>query len=59
MKIERVHVEGFGKFENFSFPLKSGLNIIFGGNAAGKTTLANFIRYCLTGELPELENYRP
>ncbi|PLV59256.1 ATP-binding protein [Thermotoga sp. KOL6] len=59
MKVEHVHVEGFGKFENFSFSLKDGLNIIYGGNAAGKTTLANFIRYCLTGDLPEVENYKP
>jgi DNA repair exonuclease SbcCD ATPase subunit len=59
MKIRQVYIEGFGKFEDFSLNLKDGLNIVFGGNAAGKTTLANFIRYCLTGNLAKLEDYRP
>lgn len=59
MRVERVVIEGFGKFEDFAVEFEEGINIVYGRNSTGKTTLASFIRYCLTGSLEGLEDFRP
>jgi len=59
VRVEKVVIEGFGKFEDFTVEFKEGINIVFGKNSTGKTTLANFIKYCLTGHLENLEDFRP
>lgn len=43
MIIENMIVDGFGKFKQTEIKLESGLNVIYGENEAGKTTLWNFI----------------
>lgn len=43
MKIEELYLAGFGRFSNKRIMLQDGLNLIFGENEAGKTTLQHFI----------------
>jgi len=49
MHIEKIEVKGFGKLSNTTIFLKKGVNLIFGINEAGKSTLQNFIRAMLFG----------
>ncbi|WP_277678504.1 ATP-binding protein [Gracilibacillus dipsosauri] len=61
MRIESVHIYGFGKWQNKQFYLNnSSLLEITGENEAGKSTLRQFILYMLFG-LPskKLEKYLP
>lgn len=43
MIIKELNLIGFGKFENKIINLKDGLNLIYGENEFGKTTIHNFI----------------
>lgn len=49
MKLLELHIDGFGKFHNRTFTFQDGLNIIYGENEAGKSTLHNFLRGVLFG----------
>ncbi len=49
MYIEKIEVKGFGKLLNSTIVLKKGINLIFGINEAGKSTLQSFIRAMLYG----------
>ena len=50
MRITSLKIERFGVWENLNLPKVSrGLNVFFGPNEAGKTTLMQFIRTCLYG----------
>ncbi len=49
MRIERVEIKGFGKIRGMVLNLGSGLNVIFGPNEAGKSTIQRFIRAMLYG----------
>ena len=44
MKILDLHIDGFGKFHNRDISFSDGLNIVYGKNEAGKSTLHTFIR---------------
>ncbi len=52
MYIEKLEVKGFGKLKNRSIRLRKGINLIYGDNEAGKSTLQWFI----TGMLYGLKN---
>ena len=43
MKLTRLHVENFGKLQNFDYSFDKGLNILLEENGWGKSTLAAFI----------------
>ncbi len=43
MRIERVHIASFGGERNMTVRLEPGLNVVYGLNEAGKTTLKSFI----------------
>jgi len=43
MKLRKLNLISFGKFKNYSLELEDGLNIIYGENESGKTTIHNFI----------------
>lgn len=43
MIIQELNLIGFGKFENKIIKLNDGINIIYGENEFGKTTIHNFI----------------
>ena len=49
MKIEKIQINGFGKFENKNIELNDGINIIVGKNESGKSTLLKFINSMLYG----------
>lgn len=43
MIIEKIRIGGFGKFKDFEFKLRKGLQIIYGKNESGKSTIMDFI----------------
>ena len=50
MKIDSLHIDGFGVWNDKSWgPLAPGLNVFYGPNEAGKSTLMAFIRSILFG----------
>lgn len=49
MRIDRLHIDAYGRFEEFDLSLGSGLNLLYGVNEAGKTTLVSFVRAMLFG----------
>jgi len=50
MKIDDIHIDGFGQFNDLSISgLSPGLTIFTGPNEAGKTTILTFIRRMLFG----------
>ena len=50
MQLREIHIDGFGIFGNTRVTgLKAGLNIVYGKNEFGKTTLLEFIRRVLFG----------
>ena len=49
MKINSVYISAFGKFEDKTFDFSDGLNVIYGENEDGKTTLMTFIRMMFYG----------
>lgn len=49
MKILSLHIEGFGKLHQQDVSFEDGLNIVYGKNEAGKSTLHTFIRGMLFG----------
>ena len=49
MEIQELYLKHYGKFENHRILLKPGINIIYGGNEAGKTTIHSFVRAMLFG----------
>ena len=49
MIIKKINVKSFGKLKNKEIELKDGLNIIYGENESGKSTLQSFIKVILYG----------
>ena len=50
MQLERIRLKSFGCFEQRDFELHDGINLIFGPNFSGKSTLVNAIFFTLTGK---------
>ena len=67
MKIKKLKINGFGKLKDKSIELEDNINIIYGKNEAGKSTLLKYIIsmfYGLSknkngGTIPEIEKYEP
>lgn len=69
MIIKKLRINGYGKFTNKEINIKTGLNVVFGKNEAGKSTLQSFINAMLfdfprknmdkEGRLPEQKKYKP
>ena len=49
MKIERLHIDNFGKFSDYTIDFSDGFNLVFGNNEDGKTTIMSFIRLMFYG----------
>lgn len=49
MNIEKLEIKGFGRINNLVLNLSKGLNIIFGNNESGKTSIQWFIRAMFFG----------
>ena len=62
MRIEELHIKGFGKFCDFISEFGPGFNIVFGDNESGKSTLQAFIKgmlYSLKGGRPQKDGILP
>jgi uncharacterized protein YhaN len=60
VKITGLEVDGYGVWTGLKLdPLSGGLNVFFGPNEAGKTTLIQFVRSVLYGFTPERRRYLP
>lgn len=67
MKIKHLKINGFGKLKEKEMDLTDGINIVYGQNEAGKSTLLKFITSMLYGvsknknggSIPEIEKYEP
>jgi len=69
MKIRHINIKGFGRFTDREFFPEPGLNIFYGCNESGKSTLQYFIRGMLyglkggrktrDGAPPPVKQYRP
>ncbi len=58
MQIREIHIDGFGVFSDKQVPgLTAGLNVIYGENEAGKTTLIEFIRRIFFGPARKSKGY--
>ena len=44
MKLNKIYISAFGGLKDFTLNLNDGLNVIFGNNEDGKTTVATFIK---------------
>jgi uncharacterized protein YhaN len=64
----KLDIKGFGKLKNVQLSFKKGLNLIYGYNEAGKSTLQQFIKGTIYGlsrkktngnTLSEYEKYKP
>lgn len=49
MKIKELYIRSFGKLKDYKLSLSDGVNVLFGSNEAGKTTIFNFILAMLYG----------
>ena len=49
MKITKIYISAFGKLKDFTLELSDGMNIIFGENENGKTTVMSFIKMMFYG----------
>ena len=44
MIIKKIHINAFGKLKNYDLDLQSGLNVVYGANEYGKSTIMEFIK---------------
>ena len=49
MQIKEAKIFNFGKLQSMVFPFKEGVNVIYGANEQGKTTLHAFLLGMLFG----------
>ena len=49
MFIKELNLKAFGKFVRKSIYLKDGLNLVYGNNEAGKSTVHSFIEMMFYG----------
>lgn len=49
MKLDKIYIDGFGKLKDFELDLADGLNVFYGDNESGKTTIMAFIKMMFYG----------
>lgn len=49
MNITEINIDGFGKWQNKTFPINPQLQVFYGENEAGKTTIQKFVSSVLFG----------
>lgn len=49
MKIQKLKINGFGKLQDKELNFSDGLNVIYGSNESGKSTLHEFINSMFFG----------
>jgi DNA repair exonuclease SbcCD ATPase subunit len=59
MIVTTLYIAGFGRFSDRRFSFSSGLNVVFGPNESGKSTLASAIIAVLYGAERKKDSWRP
>ena len=67
MQIKKLQINNFGKLKNKNIELKNGINVVYGENESGKSTLLDFIISMFYGinknkagkEISNLDKYTP
>ena len=67
MKIKKIKINNYGNLENKEINLENNINIIYGKNESGKSTLLNYIKNIFYGisknkngkEISDYEKYKP
>lgn len=66
MKLEKLIINGYGRLTDTRITFKNGLNVIYGRNESGKTTIVEFIKAMLYGQrkgktdgVTDKERYKP
>ncbi len=67
MKINKLQINGYGKIKNKEIDLKNKINLIYGENESGKSTIFKFILNMLYGssknkkgkDISDFEKYKP
>ena len=67
MKIKKIKINNYGNLENKEINLENKINIIYGKNESGKSTLLNYIKNIFYGisknkngkEISDYEKYKP
>lgn len=69
MRIDKIEIDGFGKLNNKEFVFADGVNLIYGENESGKSTLCEFLLSAFYGlpteskkeiiDMPTRQKYRP
>ena len=60
MKLLALEIEGYGVWSGLKLQrMSEGLNVVYGPNEAGKSTLLHFIRSALYGFSPDRRRYLP
>lgn len=67
MELKKLQINGFGNNENKVIELTDGINLLYGKNESGKSTIAGFIKSVFYGvnrnkagnEFSEYEKYKP
>lgn len=49
MRVDKLHLQDFGQFHEMDLTLAPGINVVYGNNEAGKTTIKDFIVDMLYG----------
>ena len=52
MRIDELHIYGFGKFKDYRLNFTDNFNLIYGENENGKTTISEFIKMMFYGNRP-------
>ena len=67
MKINGFKINGFGKLKNNNIELSDGINVIYGENESGKSSMLKFISAMLYGvsknkngkEISDFDKFKP
>lgn len=67
MKINKIKINAFGKLKNKEIDFKDNLNIVYGKNESGKSTLLKFMLNCFYGtsknkrgkDVSDFDRYKP
>ncbi len=58
MRISKAVIQNFGKLKDYSITFSEGLNVVYGNNEAGKSTIVAFIKAMLYGINTQKKNIR-